>query len=91
MVSGFIFEEMTQSGTQHFSSHLIGSNAASRDVPSCKEVWEMQTLVGQPSAYLKLRSSATKGKSKGLGTGDKQLTLSQAVFSLVISLVLTIT
>lgn len=83
MASGFIFEEMNQGCTHRFSSHPSGSNAASRGVPSCKEVWEMQALARQSSAYLKLRSSVTKGKSKRVDTGDKQLLLPPSVFHLV--------
>lgn len=73
----------------HIASALVSlvQMQPSRDVPSCKEVWETQTLVGQSSAYLKSRSSPTKGNSKRVDAGDKQLT----VFSLVTSLVLTVT
>lgn len=63
MASGFLFEEMTQSRTHGFSSHPIGANAASRGVSSCKEVWEMQALVGQSSAYLNSGLLLLKQKS----------------------------
>ena len=61
----------------HIASALISlaQMQPSRDVPGCKEVRETQTLVGQSSAYLKPRSSPTKGNSKRVDAGDKQLTL----------------
>ena len=88
MASGFNFEEMTPGEHTLLQLSFHWLRCSLTGTPSCKGVWEMQSSVGPSSAYLKHRSSITKGKSKRVDTGDKLLPLSQSVSSLVTSVVL---